>query len=119
MILRGDFRQVPQVVLHDTICETIDACILNMKYDITHFTRETKYMSREHVGFFEFFIHVSDVHEPYVIEDPIEIRGSMVKPWSGNDPTKKLIHEVFTELFSSASNSKYMIDFTYTKKQVC
>lgn len=67
-------------------------------------------MSIEHVSFSEFFIRVSDVHEPYVIEDLIEIRGSMVKPWSGKDPTNKLIDEVFTELFSNASNSKYMIE---------
>ncbi|KAG8371199.1 hypothetical protein BUALT_Bualt13G0062200 [Buddleja alternifolia] len=110
MILGGDFRQVPPVVINGTKSQIINASIVesslwsNVK--VLHLSENMRAQDDQY--FSDFLLRVGNGEEPTIENDMIRIPDSMSIPWQEEHSVDELIHTTFPDLSSHTYDADYM-----------
>ncbi|KAK8935753.1 hypothetical protein KSP39_PZI013236 [Platanthera zijinensis] len=112
VIMGGDFRQVPPVVVNATKCQIINASIVVSPMwsavQLLSLSENMRALADEH--FAKFLLRIGNGDELAYDDDMIQLPTSMIIPWEGEHSINVLINTVFSDITCSATDSDYWED---------
>ncbi|KAK8935509.1 hypothetical protein KSP39_PZI013684 [Platanthera zijinensis] len=109
VIMGGDFRQVPPVVVNGTKFQIINASIIGSPLwstvQLLSLTENMRAVGDQQ--FSKFLLRLGNGEEYIYDDDMIQIPTSMIIPWEGEHSVNVLINSVFSDIKSAATNCEY------------
>ncbi|KAK8953772.1 hypothetical protein KSP39_PZI002518 [Platanthera zijinensis] len=109
IIMGGDFRQIPPVVLNGTVSQIINASIVTsplwLSVRLLSLTENMRAVNDQ--AFSEYLLRIGNGTEPTYADGMIHIPTSMVIPWDGDNSVSVLINNIFSNISSTTTTYDY------------
>ena len=112
IILGGDFRQAPPIVVKGTRAQIVDSCIVRSylwtSVHVIHLTQNMR--AKDDQSYAQFLLRIGNGDEVYVQDDIIQLPNDIVEPWTNTSSIYALINEVFAELNNRLGDPNFIMD---------